>query len=120
MNEVSVVQAKNTEDLIRQLGTAGIENGPRTGEERRTTVSSEAYLGRRYFLYAAERGWIQFPLSIEHREKPDFEVVERTGAHGLEVTEACPSEDGREMAKSELEMAAIELEMAKKVSSIWH
>lgn len=91
--------AVSLEDLRVQFGEVGIENGPRTGFDRRTSVSSEAYLARRFFLWKASRRLVAFPISIFHEDKPDFRVQEGDSEYGLEVTEACESRDGAEMAK---------------------
>jgi hypothetical protein len=91
--------ATNLDELRAQFGDVGAENGPRIGTGRRTQVSNEAYLARRFFFWKAKSGLLNFPVTIFHEDKPDFRVQENGTEYGLEVTEACDPGDGAEMAR---------------------
>lgn len=93
-----VSQAQTVADLRQQLGDVGLVNGPRVGVGRRTTVSNEAYLVRRLVLELADNGDLTFPVTIEHVDGPDFILWQANTRVPLEVTEACPAEEGRQAA----------------------
>jgi transglutaminase-like putative cysteine protease len=102
---LSAVCANDLDDLRAQFGTVGLSAGPRTGPNRRSTHSTEAYLARRLLEWLARRARLEFPVSVEHCDSPDFLITEGNLEYGLEVTEACAPEDGREMAAFEFESA---------------
>ncbi|WP_127846992.1 MULTISPECIES: hypothetical protein [unclassified Caulobacter] len=91
--------ATSPADLERQFGEVGLVNGPRTGLGRRTTIASEAYLARRLIFNLVEAGALEFPVSVIHGDRPDFTILDGRGEMLLEVTEACPSKDGKRFAK---------------------
>ena len=97
--------ALDANDLVLQFGTVGEVNGARTGYLRRTSASNEAFLGRRLMIWLADRGLIDFPVSVEHSDRPDFVITSAGLQFGLEVTEACDQRDGAELAKFELAQA---------------
>ena len=100
--------AKNFEDLKSKIGDRGLNNGPRTGENPRTSRSSEAYCMRRWLLRMGKERKLEYPVSLFHLDAPDFIVVENGCPYGVEVTEATVPEDGRERARSEKSDAAVE------------
>ena len=90
--------------MLIELGDYGLSNKPRTGPEKRGPQDCEAYCFRRWLIWMTNSGQITFPLTVIHRERPDFEVIEGGETYFLEFTEACPVEDGREMAVLEKEL----------------
>ena len=86
-------------DLERQFGEVGLENGPRKWPGKRSTISNEAYLGRRLVLHLASAGRLNFPISVEHGDKPDLRISHGGDELLLEITEACPAEEGRRFAE---------------------
>jgi hypothetical protein len=90
--------AESIAALTAQFGDVGKVNGPRVGPVRRTTRSNEAYLARRLVLHLVRKGHLDFPISVEHSDAPDFVIWHGGKRLLLEVTEACPSEEGRASA----------------------
>ncbi len=91
---LEIRRARTVGGVLRQLGPVGCRNGPRIGTGKRTAVSNEAYLCRRFVLLALETGRLGFPISVEHGDAPDFTIRHSGGTTRLEVTEACPQKDG--------------------------
>ncbi|NNU16084.1 hypothetical protein HK107_07090 [Parvularcula sp. ZS-1/3] len=100
---LNIDEAANEEQLRKQLGRTGLENGPRTGENRRTSQSSEAYWMRRWLLSQVAMESLRFPVTVLHQDAPDFEVTESNSVYGLEFTEAAPAVDGKRRAASEVD-----------------
>lgn len=97
--KLSVDNATSLAELEAKFGDVGLENGPRVGAGRRSTSSNEAYLARRLILHLVASERISFPISIEHRDAPDFCIWHGAGVIALEVTESCPAEIGAKLAQ---------------------
>lgn len=106
--ELDFKGAKDFEDLKTKIGDRGLHNGPRTGKNRRTSRSSEAYCIRRWLLHMGKERKLEYPVSLFHLDAPDFVIVENGWSYGVEVTEATVTEDGRDMARSEKSGADVE------------
>jgi len=77
--------------------------GPRTGFGRRTTEERELYCFRQLLLWLDGTDRLNWPLAVFHDDRPDFLVEDRSSVYGFEITEACPTQDGHEMALAESE-----------------
>lgn len=92
---ILIKSAKNASSLTRKLGRKGRRIGPKNSERKRDTVSREAYVIRRYLLWRLEEGNIEFPISVQQSDVPDFLVKEGSSSFGLEFTEASDQRSGQ-------------------------
>lgn len=90
--------ATSLADLRRQFGAVGLENGPRTGEGKRSSTSNEAYMVRRLIFYLLAKNRLSFPITVEHVDSPDFVIWHAGTRLPLEFTEVCPPAEGHAMA----------------------
>lgn len=82
--------AASSADLLSQLAATDITVPLRT--EGRTTEHCERYTTARMLSTLADTPLIQYPLKVEHRDKPDFVLHYPTKQIGIECTEAVSDE----------------------------
>jgi hypothetical protein len=87
-------KANSVSELEIQFGKVGLVNGPRNGDDKRSTFSNEAYLARRLIIHLATEGELEFPISVTHQDSPDFIIKHGGEDFYLEVTESSPRKDG--------------------------
>jgi hypothetical protein len=88
-------------DLSRVFDELGIRVGPRTGFYARTHDEKEWWCLRRYIFTLSAAGQLEFPISIEKSERPDFRCTFASRHLGIEVVEATHPSDQREMTEFE-------------------
>jgi len=96
---LAATNAISLADLELQFGDVGLVNGARTWPNKRSTLSNEAYLGRRLVLYLVRTGRLSFPISVVHGDRPDLRIKSDDCEWLVEVTEACPAEEGHRFAQ---------------------
>ena len=84
------LSAANSVDLLAQLAATDITVPLRT--EGRTTEHCEQYTTARVLATIAESSVIEYPLRLEHRDKPDFRLHLPGKSVGIECTEAVSDE----------------------------
>ncbi len=92
--EPSIMQsfhAPSVHDLLRILGEVPIPERPPPREKRKTEYT-EKWVIRYFFEAIAETGLLEYPLCVEHRDKPDVVLSSRIGKTGIEITEAVPKD----------------------------
>lgn len=78
--------AQSSRSLLKTLEKIPVPIPPRG--KGRTRKHTENWVIR-YFLEAiAESGLLEYPLCVEHRERPDLVISSRIGKTGIEITEA--------------------------------
>ncbi len=82
--------AGTSQDLLSQLGSTDIRVPLRT--EGRKTEHCERYMAARLLSTLADTPLIEYPLRVEHRDKPDFTLNFPTKQVGIECTEAVSDE----------------------------
>jgi hypothetical protein len=80
--------ADSPAELLTQISAIDITVLPRT--EGRTTEQCERWSICRFLAAYAETKFIQYPLRLEKRERPDFLLQFSSDRVGIEVTEAVP------------------------------
>ena len=83
--------APSVHDLLRILGEVPIPERPPPREKRKTEYT-EKWVIRYFFEAIAETGLLEYPLCVEHRDKPDVVLSSRIGKTGIEITEAVPKD----------------------------
>lgn len=84
------LHAQSAEDLLTQL--AAIDISVPLSDEGRTTPHRERYMVARLLSTLADSDFLQYPLRLEHREKPDFGLFSAGSAVGIECVEATHEE----------------------------
>ena len=80
------LDANSSMELLEKLARLDITvSGMKDG---RTTHRRERYMMARMLATLAPMDALEFPLRVEHREKPDFAVYGRTRAFGVECVQA--------------------------------
>lgn len=82
--------ASSSEDLLSQLAATDITVPLRT--EGRTTEHCERYMTARMLATLANTPSLEYPLRVEHRDKPDFVIHYPTKEIGIECIEAVSDE----------------------------
>jgi hypothetical protein len=82
--EIPVTTSKDA--LLATLKTFNIAVPARTSG--RKTIHTESWAICRLLSTLATCGKLEFPLSLQHRDRPDFWLSEPTGLVGIEATEA--------------------------------
>ena len=80
------LQADSAAELLEKLASLDITVPPIN--EGRSTIHRERYMMARMLATLAHTEALQFPLRIEHREKPDFALHGPAGVVGVECVEA--------------------------------
>jgi hypothetical protein len=96
------IEIGTSANLAHTFGTLGCAVGPRTGPDARTHEQREWWCMRRYIFTLAEVDRLEFPISIEKGERPDFRCEFGSRALGIEVAEATHWSDQREMTEFDL------------------
>lgn len=79
-------QAATFEDLRSQLQSTDISVSPRTNG--RTTGQTETFTACHLLAALAGANQLKFPVSLTHRDRPDFLLTESGAETGIEITEA--------------------------------
>lgn len=82
-----ILRAINAEELRSRL--AGLDIDVPARSKGRTTLHAERY-SVAHLLATLPIGRFSFPLTVTHRDKPDFLLAMSTGDVGIEHTEAVP------------------------------
>ena len=69
--------------------------------ERRTKEQSESWVIWHFLRAVAESGRIEYPLCVEHKDRPDLVLSCGTGKTGIEITNAVPEDWKRAEAEKE-------------------
>lgn len=81
------IQASSAAELLQKLGRIDIAV-PCMDDEERSTPHRERYMVARMLATLAAGDSLQYPLRVEHREKPDFALYGPADAVGVECVEA--------------------------------
>ena len=82
------INAKNYSDLLYQLTNFSVSVAPRA--EGRTKKQTENWIGKRLLPTLAKIGFIDFPVSVIHRDRPDLRIKTPKASIGIELTEIVP------------------------------
>lgn len=95
-----ILEANSQDELIEKCDLFKVVIGQRTAAGGRPQKERELWVLKRVIL-SCDKQFFEFPLSIVQGDGPDFLIVSNGSEIGLEITEGCPPEDGREMAIGE-------------------
>lgn len=84
------LNAETPAELLSKLGEVDISVPLRT--EGRSNGHRERYMAARLLATLADSSHLVFPLTLEHREKPDFSLSFPDCTIGIECVEAVPKE----------------------------
>ena len=87
----------HADNLGDAFGDVGTKVGSRVGTRPRTHALKEWWCMRRYIFTLAGAQLVQFPISIQKSERPDFRCEFGTRRMGVEITEATHWRDQREL-----------------------
>jgi hypothetical protein len=93
------ITAHSAADLLAQLSRLDIRVPPRT--EGRTTKHTERYAAAHLLSALSADDLLSYPLTIVHRDRPDFALLMRAEFVGIEHTEAVPQNDAHRSALRE-------------------
>lgn len=85
------INACSREDLIAALAQINISVPLRT--EGRTTDHCERWSICRLLASVADTGFLEFPMSLVHQDRPDFHIKHASQEIGIEITEVVPEND---------------------------
>jgi hypothetical protein len=85
---VDKISARSFDELLDKLRTVDIRVPPRA--EARSTEQVERWSVCRFLSTYGDSELIDYPVSVQKRESPDFLLGEGTGKIGIEITEAIP------------------------------
>jgi|SRR5690606_33825027 hypothetical protein len=85
--------AKSADELRRAVSRIDISVAPRG--EGRTTEQRERWSICRFLAAIAESDWLQYPVKLGKRERPDYLLTEKSLTTGIEITEAVPPDWAR-------------------------
>lgn len=85
---MDTIRADSSQELLNILGQMDISVPLRT--EGRTDEHCERWSICRFLASFADSALLQFPLTLVHRDRPDFLLEMGQSAVGIEVTEAVP------------------------------
>lgn len=95
-------------ELLQALRGIDISVPGRT--DGRTTDHTEAWTICRLLSTLSASGDLKFPVSLQHRDRPDFCLTDAVGQVGIEVTEAIPKQYAAYSALAEREFPGALLE----------
>jgi hypothetical protein len=107
---VDIPNTKDASSLFEQLKRIDISVPSRI--DGRTTHHTETWTICHLLSTLAYSGSLQFPVSLQHIDRPDFCLTEITGETGIEVTEAIPQKYAAYSALAEREFPDVFLEPA--------
>ena len=85
--------ARSLAELDRELRAKDVQVPGRT--EGRQTKDVETWVACRFLATVARSGLLQFPVRVEHGERPDFVLSAKNGSVGIELTEAISPDQAR-------------------------
>lgn len=92
----------STKELVDYFRSVGATVGPRKGPNKRSHDQKEFYNLRQYLPTLAANGHLQFPVTLEKGESPDFLLTNSVSkTWGLEITEATTQALQRELTITE-------------------
>ena len=83
------------------LSTLRRNPAPTPPGERRTKEQSESWVIWHFLKAVAGSGRIEYPLNVEHKDRPDLVLSCGTGKTGIEITNAVPEDWKRAEAEKE-------------------
>jgi hypothetical protein len=93
--------AKSADELRRAVSEIDISVAPRG--EGRTSEQRERWSICRFLAAIAESDWIQYPVKLGKRERPDYLLTDELSLTGIEITEAVPPDWARvDVARNQL------------------
>lgn len=105
---VNFSSVKNKSDLFGILQSIDITVPPRT--EGRTTEHVETWAICRLLATLANSNFINYPISVSHLDRPDFQVQFGNAKVGIELTEAVSEQYAAYSALAEREFSDVFLE----------
>lgn len=107
---MELVTFDSADHLVDYFRNVGEMVGPRKGLNKRTHDQKELYNLRQYLPTLAANNHLQFPLTVEKGESPDFILTDGVSTKwGLEVTEATTQEFQRELTTTEGDETTLQL-----------
>ncbi len=94
----TLLSANSAEDLQRELSRIDLTVSPRS--MGRTTAQTESF-SIAHLLSSLPAKDLRFPLTLEHRDRPDFVLVSHGTSIGIELTEAVAENLARSSALRE-------------------
>ena len=104
-----ILRASGREDLLTQLARLDISVDLRT--EGRTTQQTERATIGHLLSTLATNDSLEFPLTVEHADRPDFILYEGSTRTGIEVVEAVPEDFAAYAALAEREFPNAPLDL---------
>lgn len=99
-----ILTFKEIDALRTYFNENGIAVGPRNGPNKRTQDQKELYNLRQYLLTLTDHDFLEFPISIEKGESPDFIISYQDQTIGLEITEAPTQDWQKELTQMDKEL----------------
>lgn len=88
--------ALSSRGLLETLGKISIPLKPPPRKDRKKDHKyTEIWAIRCFLEVVAQSGLLDYPLCVEHRERPDIVLSSRIGKTGIEITEAVPEAEAR-------------------------
>jgi hypothetical protein len=107
---LNISAAHDYETLLLVLKRSDLTVSPRT--RGRTALQTEIWTIRRLLATLAQAGKLPFPVTVIHRDRPDFMIRTERATIGVEVTEAIPRQFAEFSALAEREYPDALLELA--------
>lgn len=107
---VDISSAKNESELFAILAPIDISVPGRI--DGRTTHHTESWTICRLLSTLASSDALQFPIALQHRDRPDFCLTDKMGEIGIEITEAISQQYAAYSALAEREFPEVFLEPA--------
>ena len=98
-----IVHVTNRVDLISAFGNLGTKVGGRTGPDARTHEQQEWWCLRHHLFTLAANDQLEYPITIQKGERPDFCCTFAGREIGIEVAQATHPLDQRELTRMENE-----------------
>lgn len=99
------IEFRDLEDLQSKFSQLDCSVPKRS--QGRKTEHEERWCLRLYLMVLSSKGYVQFPISVKKRERPDFIIRSASGTYGLEHTNAGPQEWHRQSAYAETEPGSL-------------
>jgi len=85
--------AQSPDEMRRAVSRIDISVAPRG--EGRTSEQCERWSICRLLAAVSESSWLQYPVNLGKRERPDYLLAEKSSFTGIEITEAVPPDWAR-------------------------
>lgn len=108
--KLNIQRAENSEQLVAALERLDISVPGRTSG--RTTEHTERWVMARLLATLVQEGCLAYPLSVTHRDRPDFLLQSASAQIGVEVSEAISKQYAAYCALAEREFPEVFLEPA--------